>query len=174
MKTKLQKTIDEIIRVNHAGEYGAQRIYSGQIKFCKKKELKKILETMIAEEFEHYDYFNKVMLKKRTRPTVLSPIWHHGGYFLGAVTSLLGEKYVHACTEAVEEVIVDHYNAQIKYLENLGVEKEMLKKIKKFCADEDEQRSFAEQSNQSDQSVDFFKGFTKNLTRLAIRLSKKI
>ena len=174
MKTKLQKTIDEIIRVNHAGEYGAQRIYSGQIKFCKKKELKKKLETMIAEEFEHYDYFDKTMLKKRTRPTVLSPIWHHGGYFLGAVTSLLGEKYVHACTEAVEEVIVDHYNAQIKYLERLGVEKEMLKKIKKFCADEDEHRSFAEQSNRSDQSVNLFKGFTKNLTKLAIGLSKKI
>ena len=174
MKTKLQKTIDEIIRVNHAGEYGAQRIYSGQIKFCKKKELKKILETMIAEEFEHYDYFNKAMLKKRTRPTVLSPIWHHGGYFLGAVTSLLGEKYVHACTEAVEEVIVDHYNAQIKYLESQGVEKEMLKKIKKFCSDEDEHRSFAEQSNQNNKSVDFFKSFTKNLTRIAIRLSKKI
>ena len=116
MKTKLQKTIDEIIRVNHAGEYGAQRIYSGQIKFCKKKELKKKLETMIAEEFEHYDYFDKTMLKKRTRPTVLSPIWHHGGYFLGAVTSLLGEKYVHACTEAIESTIVDHYQQQIKYL----------------------------------------------------------
>ncbi len=174
MKTKLQKTIDEIIRVNHAGEYGAQRIYSGQIKFCKKKELKKKLETIIAEEFEHYDYFEKTMLKKRTRPTVLSPIWHHGGYFLGAVTSLLGEKYVHACTEAVEEVIVDHYNAQIKYLESQGVEKEMLKKIKKFCSDEDEHRSFAEQSNQNNKSVDFFKSFTKNLTRIAIRLSKKI
>ena len=174
MKTNLQKTIDEIIRVNHAGEYGAQRIYSGQIKFCKEKKLKKKLETIIAEEFEHYDYFDKTMLKKRTRPTVLSPIWHHGGYFLGAVTSLLGEKYVHACTEAVEEVIVDHYNAQIKYLERLGVEKEMLKKIKKFCADEDEHRSFAEQSNRSDQSVNLFKGFTKNLTKLAIGLSKKI
>ena len=56
--------------------------------------MKKKLETMIAEEFEHYDYFDKTMLKKRTRPTVLSPIWHHGGYLLGAVTSLLGEKYV--------------------------------------------------------------------------------
>ena len=151
MKTKIQKKIDEIIRVNHAGEYGAQRIYSGQIKFCKKKEL-----------------------KKRTRPTALSPIWHHGGYFLGAVTSVLGEKYVHACTEAVEEVIVDHYNTQIKYLESLGLEKEMLKKIKKFCADEDEHRSFAEQSNLNDQSVNLFKSLTKNLTRLAIRLSKKI
>ena len=82
MKTKLQKKIDEIIRVNHAGEYGAQRIYSGQIKFCKKKELREKLEIMIAEEFEHYDYFDKTMLKKRTRPTALSPNWHHGGYFL--------------------------------------------------------------------------------------------
>ena len=125
-------------------------------------------------EVLHYDYFEKTMLKKRTRPTVLSPIWHHGGYFLGAVTSLLGEKYVHACTEAVEEVIVEHYNEQINYLEAAGIEKEILKKIKKFCADEDNHRSFAEESNKRNSNAKLFKGFTKSLTRLAIKVSKKI
>ena len=115
MKKKYQDKIDEIIRVNHAGEYGAQRIYSGQIRFCKKEKLREKLEKIIEEEFEHFEYFNKTMVKKRTRPTVLSPIWHHGGYALGAFTSILGEKYVHACTEAVEEVIVEHYNEQIKF-----------------------------------------------------------
>ena len=172
MKTKLQKTIDEIIRVNHAGEYGAQRIYSGQIKFCKKKELKKKLETIIAEEFEHYDYFEKTMLKKRTRPTVLSPIWHHGGYFLGAVTSLLGEKYVHACTEAVEEVIIDHYQKQTQYLK--GKDNNLAKITKKFCKEEKEHLDFAsEHDTGSDLFHSTLKKGIKLLSKSAIKISEK-
>ncbi len=174
MKKENKNKIDEIIRVNHAGEYGAQRIYSGQIKFCKTVKLKKELEKIIKEEYEHYDYFDKMMLKKRARPTFFSPLWHNGGYLLGAITAILGEKYVHACTEAVEEVIVEHYNEQVKYLENAGIEKEMLKKIKKFCADEDNHRSFAEESNKQYSDVNMFKLLTKGLTRLAIKVSKKI
>ena len=174
MKKKYNDKIDEIIRVNHAGEYGAQRIYSGQIKYCKTDKLKKELEKIIEEEYEHYDYFDKIMLKKRARPTLLSPIWHNGGYLLGAVTALLGERYVHACTEAVEEVIVEHYNEQIEYLEGAGIEKEMLKKIKKFCEDEDNHRSFAEKSNKKNSSANLFKFLTKGLTRLAIRVSKQV
>ena len=129
---------------------------------------------IIEEEYEHFEYFDKKMIEKRTRPTVLSPIWHHGGYLLGAFTSILGEKYVHACTEAVEEVIVEHYNDQIEYLEKEGVEKAMLTKIKKFCADEDDHRSFAEESNVNISDVSFFKNLTKGITRLAIKVSKKI
>ena len=174
MKKKYKSVIDEIIRVNHAGEYGAQRIYSGQIDFCEKEQLKKKLHNIIKEEFIHYEYFDNIMVKKRTRPTLLSPVWHHGGYLLGMITSMMGEKYVHACTEAVEEVIVEHYKDQIKYLEEKGIEKEMLAKIKKFCQDEDEHRSFAESSNQTMVEAKIFKNLTKNLTRLAIRLSKKL
>ena len=107
MEKVIKKKIDEIIRVNHAGEYGAQRIYSGQIKFCKKEDLKKELKRIIKEEYEHYEFFNEEMINRRTRPTLLSPVWHYGGYFLGVFTSIIGEKYVHACTEAVEEVIVE-------------------------------------------------------------------
>ena len=173
MEKKLKKKIDEIIRVNHAGEYGAQRIYSGQIKFCKKEDLKKKLKKIIDEEYEHYEYFNDVMISKRTRPTLMNPLWHHGGFFLGMFTSLLGEKYVHACTEAVEEVIVEHYEEQIEFLEKRGVEKQMLKKIKKFRADEDEHRHFAEQSNLNNNGVKLFKKFTRKLTKIAIKVSKK-
>ncbi len=174
MKKINKQKIDEIIRVNHAGEYGAQRIYSGQIRFCKKKDLKKKLQSIIDEEYIHYKYFNDVMVKKRSRPTIMSPIWNHGGYLLGAVTSLMGEKYVHACTQAVEEVIVEHYNDQIKLLEKEKVEKQLLSKIKKFCADEDEHRHFAEKSNSNEKGVELFKSFTKNLTKLAIKVSKKL
>ena len=173
MEKKLKKKIDEIIRVNHAGEYGAQRIYSGQIKFCKEEDLKKKLKRIIDEEYEHYKYFNDVMISKRTRPTLMNPLWHHGGFLLGMFTSLLGEKYVHACTEAVEEVIVEHYEEQIKFLEKKGVEKQMLKKIKKFRADEDEHRHFAEQSNLNNNRVRLFKKFTRKLTKIAIKVSKK-
>ncbi len=173
MEKVIKKKIDEIIRVNHAGEYGAQRIYSGQIKFCKKDDLKKELKRIIKEEYEHYEFFNEEMINRRTRPTLLSPVWHYGGYFLGVFTSIIGEKYVHACTEAVEEVIVEHYEEQIKFLEQKGVENKLLKKIKKFRADEDDHRHFAENSNMRQSGVKLFKRFTRELTKFAIKVSKK-
>ena len=173
MEKLIKKKIDEIIRVNHAGEYGAQRIYSGQIKFCKKEDLKKELRRIIEEELEHYDFFNEEMIRRRTRPTLFNPVWHYGGYFLGAFTSILGEKYVHACTEAVEEVIVEHYEEQIKFLEKKGVEKKLLKKIKKFREDEDDHRHFAEHSNARQNGVKLFKKLTRELTKLAIKVSEK-
>jgi ubiquinone biosynthesis monooxygenase Coq7 len=114
------------------------------------------------------------MLEKRTRPTLMHPIWNHGGFIFGALTSLLGEKYVHACTEAVEEVIVQHYEKQIKYLEKNKVEKKILKKIKKFCAEEDGHRSYAEDSNNNVTGVSVFKNLTKGLTKVVIEISKKI
>ena len=160
--------------MNHAGEYGAQRIYSGQIKFSKDKKLKDKLRKIVQEEYEHYDYFNNAMLEKRTRPTLMSPLWHYGGYAVGAITSLMGEKYVHACTEAVEEVIVEHYEEQIQFLEKNGVEKKLMNKIKKFQADEDAHRSYAEGSNVNKTGVRAFKNVTKSITRLVIKISEKI
>ena len=173
MKKKFKKKVDEIIRVNHAGEYGAQRIYSGQLKFCQKKSLKTKLKKIIKEEYEHYEYFNEVMIKKRTRPTLMNPLWHHGGYLLGVITALMGEKYVNACTEAVEEVIVEHYEDQIEFLEKEGIEKSMLRKIKKFQSDEDAHKNDSINSNRNI-NPRFFKIFTKGLTKLAIKVSKKL
>ena len=174
MVKKFKNKIDEIIRVNHAGEYGAQRIYSGQIEFCKDKKLKEKLKKIIQEEYEHYDFFNSAMLENRTRPTLMSPLWHYGGYAIGVITSLMGEKYVHACTEAVEEVIVEHYEEQIKFLEKNSLEKKLMNKIKRFQADEDDHKSFAEKSNLNQKGVESFKEITKSLTRLAINISKKV
>ena len=171
---KYKKKIDEIIRVDLAGEKGAIGIYKGQLAIIKDKSFSKEINKMLKKEEEHFKKFSELLIKYRVRPTVLDPLWEKGAFGLGLLSAALGKKAAMACTEAVEEVIVDHYNAQIKYLESLGIEKEMLKKIKKFCADEDDHRSFAEQSNLNDQSVNLFKSLTKNLTRLAIRLSKKI
>ena len=103
MDQKTKKKLEEIIRVNHAGELGAQNIYNSQIKFCRDNKLKEKLEKISQEEKVHYDFFEDQILKKRVRPTIMSPVWKVGSFFLGAVTSRLGLNYVHACTEAVEE-----------------------------------------------------------------------
>ena len=129
------------IRVNHAGEFGAQMSYGGQIKFTRDEKLKKKLMEIADDEQRHFDYFNKKMIDYRTRPTLMTPVWEIGGSFLGTITAKLGEKYVHACTESVEQVIVDHYKNQMEYLKN-KTNDDLLKKIKQFC-DEDEHRQDA-------------------------------
>lgn len=175
MSDKKKKIIDEMLRVNHAGEFGAQRIYSAQIRFSKNKKLKKDLIKIAKEEFEHLEFFEKKVVKNRTRPTCMYPVWDGGGFLLGVITSFLGEKYVYACTEAVEDVIVDHYKKQLKVLKNFPDELELKKTIKKFCDDEENHRHFGEVNNSEDDlKLRLFKKFTKNLTKVAIRISKKI
>ena len=116
--TKFENLVKQIIRVNHAGEYGAQKIYNGQIKFCKNSKLKKKLERISSEEKVHFDYFDEQIIKQRVRPTLMSPLWNILGTTLGVVSSRLGEDYVNACTESVEEVIVEHYKKQINFLKS--------------------------------------------------------
>ena len=175
MDDKNKDKIQEMIRVNHAGEFGAQKIYNAQIKYSKNKKLKKKLQHIAAEELVHLNYFEKEMIANRTRPTLMRPIWDIGGSLLGVMTSYMGENYVHACTEAVEEVIVEHYKQQIKYLEKNKLNKKFRMKIKKFCEDEDNHKKYAESHLiDSDFKVNLFKEFTRNLTKVAIKISKKI
>ena len=176
MDQKIKKKLEEIVRVNHAfGELGAQDIYNSQIKFCKDDKLKKELVKISQEEKVHYDYFESLLLKKRVRPTLMSPAWKIGSFFLGAITSRLGSNYVYACTEAVEEVIVEHYQEQIKYLDKNKIEENLKNKIKKFCKEEDKHRTNADKSiKEEDLSLKLFKGFTKGVTKMAIEISKKL
>ena len=175
MDQKTKKKLEEIIRVNHAGELGAQNIYNSQIKFCRDNKLKKKLEKISQEEKVHYDFFEDQILKKRVRPTIMSPAWKVGSFFLGAITSRLGLNYVHACTEAVEEVIVKHYENQIKYLEKKRIDENLKKKIIEFCKDEDKHRKNADQSIRNDDfRLRLFKSVTRNITKLAIKISKKV
>ena len=174
MSMNFKKRLDQIIRVDHAGEFGAQQIYSGQIKFTKDKNLKKILEKMADEEEEHLKYFESVMLEKRIRPTILGGIWKIGGFSLGALTALLGKNYVMACTEAVEEIIVKHYEKQLHEIPS-SEEKEIRKKIKKFLADEDKHKETgASGISSNDIQLNVFKFLIKGLTKTAIRLAEKI
>ena len=135
-KIKTDRSIlEEIIRVDHAGEYGATRIYDGQIAvFGKNSKIGKTIQHMADQEQEHIQKFEELIVKNRVRPTALIPIWNVAGYALGVSTALLGEKAAMACTVAVETVIGNHYGEQLSLLED--DQKELKKTIKKFKADE--------------------------------------
>ena len=136
-----QERLAQIIRVNHAGEYGAKRIYAGQLAVLKRSKLTPVIEHMATQEQKHLEYFEKEMISRRIRPTALFPLWHVAGYLLGAGTALLGEKAAMACTVAVEEVIDEHYKSQ---LEELGASEPQLKEaISTFRAEEEEHKETA-------------------------------
>lgn len=130
-----------MIRVDHAGEYGAVRIYAGQMAILRRKPEAPIIRDMAAQEEQHLDRFNKMIAARRVRPTAFAPVWHVGGYLLGAGTALLGTHAAMACTVAVEEVIDAHYGAQA---DRLGTRDPELKSvIEEFRADEQEHRDTA-------------------------------
>ena len=170
-----QKKIHEIIRVNHAGEFGAKVIYAGQMAALKlKKDHKtlKIVEHMKEQEDVHFDYFDAEIRKKKIRPTVMQPVWRIGGFALGFFTALLDKRAAMACTTAVEEVIDEHYKSQLNTLEK---EEELKTKIEKFCSEELEHRDIGYENKAAELS--YFKpliDFIKATTRFAIAVSKRI
>jgi 3-demethoxyubiquinol 3-hydroxylase len=111
-----EQLVERIIRVDQAGEYGAVRIYEGQLAVLGGTESGRSIERMAASERKHLETFDCLMVSRRVRPTVLQPLWHVAGYALGAMTAALGPKAAMACTEAVEEVIDEHYARQVAQL----------------------------------------------------------
>uniref|UniRef100_A0A8C2TX50 5-demethoxyubiquinone hydroxylase, mitochondrial n=2 Tax=Coturnix japonica TaxID=93934 RepID=A0A8C2TX50_COTJA len=130
--------IDRIIRVDHAGEFGANRIYAGQMAVLGRSAAGPLIQQMWNQEKEHLKKFNELMVAYRVRPTVLLPFWNVAGFVLGAASSLLGKKGAMACTVAVEESISDHYNNQIRTLMEEDPEKyKELMQIIKQCRDDE-------------------------------------
>jgi ubiquinone biosynthesis monooxygenase Coq7 len=126
------------IRVDHAGEYGAKRIYQGQRAVLGRTKYGPILQHMQEQEQVHLDTFSRLIAQRRVRPTALLPIWHVAGFALGAGTALLGHRAAMACTVAVEEAIDEHYRAQA---ETLGDDEAPLRAdIERFRAEELEHR----------------------------------
>ena len=169
------KTIlDEIIRVDHAGEYGATRIYDGQIAvFGKDSKIGKTIQHMADQEQEHIEKFNDLLIEKRVRPTALLPLWNIAGFALGAGTALMGEKAAMACTVAVEKVIGEHYREQQDLLED--DEKELKKTIAKFEKDELEHHDIGLEHDA--ENAPGYKVMTKVIEigcKAAIAISKKI
>lgn len=128
---KTRKLLSRIIRVDQAGELGADRIYAGQIAVLGNTPVGPIIQEMKEQEQEHLETFNKLIVEKRVRPTALLPLWNIAGFALGAGTALLGKEGAMACTVAVESVIGEHYNSQIRDLMEDDPEKhkELIKKI---------------------------------------------
>jgi ubiquinone biosynthesis monooxygenase Coq7 len=108
----LEQKLHRIIRVDQAGEYGAKRIYEGQLAVLGKSDYAPTLQHMLEQELVHLDTFNKLMVEHKVRPTALHPFWHVAGWALGAGTALLSPHAAMACTVAVEDAINDHYAAQ--------------------------------------------------------------
>mgnify|MGYP001165551511 FL=1 len=134
-------SVEAIIRVDHAGEFGAVRIYEGQLAVLPPGPARDAVAEMAAQEQEHLETFNKLIVSRGVRPTALSPLWNLAGYALGAVTARLGPRAAMACTVAVEEVIDKHYREQA---EKLGENEAPLKEIiEKFRAEELEHRDTA-------------------------------
>lgn len=164
---------DQVIRVDHAGEYGAQRIYAGQLAVLKNHECAPILRHMAEQETAHLQAFEILMKERGTRPTALMPLWHVLGFAMGAGTALLGEKAAMACTVAVEKVIADHYAEQHASLP----EKEAALKetIHRFRQEELEHHDTG--LERGAEQTPFYEalGFgISNATKLAIWLSKRI
>lgn len=175
----IERRLHEMIRVDHAGEAGAVRIYEGQLAvFRAAKPRAKIvrdLEHMADDEAVHLDAFNKVVAQRGVRPTVMNPLWGAAGYAMGVATALMGEKAAHACTAAVEEVIDEHYRAQVAELGREPDEAELRDMVERFREEEVAHKEKALAQGAADApGYALLSGAIKAACRLAIRVSEKV
>ena len=175
MATK--KKIEEFIRVDHAGERGAVKIYEGQLlalnTLIKDENLKKTIEEMKIHEIEHSNYFEKEIKKRNISPTKLLPLWDLLGVGLGFGSTLLGKKAAMLCTASVEEVIDKHYKNQIDQLDNS--EKELKKNIIKFREDELNHKDIAYEKGATKKGFySLLDKIIKTGSKIAINISEKI
>ena len=165
--------VARMIRVDHAGEYGARRIYDGQLAVLGRGPAAPVIREMAEAEQAHLDTFDTLLADRRVRPTLLSPVWHVAGFALGAASALLGERAAMACTVAVEEVIETHYANQA---ERLGDDEAALRQtLEEFGADEARHREtgLAHGAEQAP-GYEALAAAVKRGTRLAIWLSERI
>jgi|TARA_X000001036_G_scaffold54010_1_gene43518 ubiquinone biosynthesis monooxygenase Coq7 len=176
MKKKSTK-IEEFIRVDHAGERGAVKIYEGQLlalnTFVKDDNLKKTIEEMKLHEKEHCDFFENEIKKRGIKPTKFLPLWDLMGVGLGFGSTILGKKAAMLCTASVEEVIDKHYQNQI---DQLGPdEKKLKKKIIKFREDELHHKNIAYEKGATKKGFySILDKIIKTGSKVAINISEKI
>lgn len=142
-----------MLRVDHAGEFGAKQIYKGQLMVLGHQPVGKTIRHMAQQEEVHLAAFDALLQEQRVRPTALMPFWRLAGLALGAGTAALGERAAMACTVAVEEVIIDHYQKQIDMLRKHPQSqrnKELAQLLEKFRDDEDEHRQTGHHHQASD------------------------
>tara|TARA_B100001123_G_C15214699_1_gene988708 strand:+ start:313 stop:846 length:534 start_codon:yes stop_codon:yes gene_type:complete len=176
MKKTDKKKLEKFIRVDHAGERGAIKIYEGQLlalnTFYKNEKLKKLIEDMKVHEVEHSEYFEKEINKRKIKPTRFLKIWDLLGIGLGFGTTLLGKKAAMLCTSSVEEVIDKHYQNQIDQIGDDEIE--FKKKIIKFREDELHHKDIAFKEGASKEGLyGILDGIIKTGSRIAIKISEK-
>ena len=177
MEKTNQKTLEEIIRVDHAGERGAIKIYEGQLLALKTikqdNALRDKIEQMKEHESEHLEYFEKEIQKRKIKPTYLLPLWDLMGVTLGFGSALLGKKAAMLCTASVEEVIEDHYQNQLKKLGNDEID--LKAKIEKFKRDEINHKNIAYESGASKRGIySIMDKINRTGSKIAITISEKI
>lgn len=163
-----------MLRVNQAGEYGATRIYAGQMAVLRRNSAaSKLVARMAGQEQRHLDRFNAMMAERRIRPTVLQPVWNVAGFALGAATALMSEEAAMACTDAVETEIDRHYGGQLR---ELGDEDpELTADIEAFRAEELEHRDSARDAGAARAlGYPVLTATVRAACRLAIGMSKRI
>ena len=174
---KTNNRVEEFIRVDHAGERGAVKIYEGQLlalnTIVKDDKLKKTIEDMKEHELEHCNFFEGEIKKRNIRPTKFLPLWDLLGVGLGFGSTLLGKKAAMLCTASVEEVIDKHYLNQINQLG--PEEKELKKKITKFRQDELNHKDIAYEEGASKKGLySIMDKIIKTGSKIAIRISEKV
>ena len=177
MKKTNKKKIEEFIRVDHAGERGAIKIYEGQLlalnTIIKNDELKKKIEQMQIHELEHCNYFENEIRKRNIEPTKFLPLWDLLGVGIGFGSTLMGQKAAMLCTASVEEVIDEHYQNQINQLKN--DEKELKSKIIKFREDELHHKDIAYKEGATKEGFySIMDKIIKTGSKIAISISEKI
>jgi len=177
MKKTNKTKVEEFIRVDHAGERGAIKIYEGQLlalnTFVKDENLKKTIEKMKQHEKEHLDFFSKEIKKRKIKPTKLLPLWDVLSVGLGFSSAIMGKKAAMLCTASVEEVIDKHYQNQINQLNSN--EKVLKEKIKKFRDDELHHKNIAYENGASKEGLYLILDkIIKTGSKVAISISEKI
>ncbi|XP_003382792.1 PREDICTED: 5-demethoxyubiquinone hydroxylase, mitochondrial-like [Amphimedon queenslandica] len=169
--------IDRIIRVDHAGEYGADRIYTGQMAVLgTHPSAGPVVKHMWEQEKAHLELFERLVKERRVRPTALMPLWNIAGYALGAGSALLGKEAAMACTVAVEQAIGEHYNDQLRELLNREEKDEELLKSIKDCRDDelDHLETGLEHDAEQAPAYEIFSQIIRTGCKTAIWLSERI
>lgn len=168
-----EEVVARIVRVDQAGEYGAKRIYEGQLAVLGGTSDEPVLREMAAAEEQHLAIFDRMIAQRRIRPTALQPFWHVAGFALGMGTALMGREAAMACTVAVEEVIEDHYTAQSERLPS--AERELRVTIEKIRDEETAHKETAAAHGAHDAvAYPALTAAVKTGSRLAIWLSERI
>ena len=177
MKKTNKKKLEEFIRVDHAGERGAIKIYEGQLlalnTIVRNDELKKKIGEMKKHEQEHSNFFENEIVKRNIKPTKFLPLWDLLGLGLGFGSTILGKKAAMLCTASVEEVIDEHYKNQIDQIE--VDEKNLKEKIIKFRQDELDHKDIAYEKGATKKGLySIMDKVIKTGSKVAIKISEKI